>query len=789
MVSPETDSPQPSADSSRLTTFEKAFENAPIGIALVALDGTWIHVNRSLCELFGYSEAQFRDLNFQQLTHPDDLDADLTLVRETIAGHRSSYDLEKRYFHQSGRIIWAQLSVTLLRDDSGQPVHFISHIQNITDRKSSEARLLASEADFRRLADEAPAMLWMANANHSTVHINRTLLDFAGLSLEGAKDGGWTSVIHPDDRDDFLRVLNEGFSNRQPFRHRHRARRHDGVYRNVEGAGSPIFDASGGFDGFVGVYTDLTETVDAQFRISELAERLGLATEVAKVGVWDLNIKTGLAHWDSLMGEIFGVDLPADGMISFDVWQTRVHPDDLEEATADFQSAVRGESEFKTRYRINHPTLGVRHVRANAHVELDEGGQPVRVVGVNWDVTEQSQKEEKIRFAMEAAERANLAKSTFLATMSHEIRTPLNGIIGFTHLLLDSDLPAHLKPLAHPILAGGESLLTIINDILDYSKIEAGHVDLERLEFSVDGLLREIVGLLAPKASEKGLTIEFNIRSSLPKDVIGDPNRLRQIVVNLLSNAIKFTAEGTVTIEARARPLQNGRTSVTISVTDTGIGIEPDKRTALFEPFNQLDASTNRRFGGTGLGLAISKRLVEAMHGTLTVESNPGTGSTFQLSLPLTVAAEATEPAIRSKTTSQRIIPINPVSTGARRLRLLVAEDNEINQRLIRQILGRMGFDQVRLVDNGREAVDTALAEDFDGILMDCQMPIMDGYEATIELRSRGCQIPIIALTAAALSGDKERVLAVGMNDYITKPIRPDLLAEAVERLANQVGK
>ncbi len=647
---------------SRLYTFETAFAEAPIGIALVSLDGGWLQVNRSLCELLGYSEADLRALDFQQLTHPDDVEDDLTLVRETIAGKRSGYDMQKRYLHRDGHVIWAKLSVTLLRDADGEPVHFISHIQ------------------------------------------------------------------------------------------------------------------------------DVTSTVEAQARASELAERLGLATEAAKVGVWDWNIETNQAHWDTLMGEIFGVELLDDGIVTVETWGARLHPDDAEEATAEFYRSLSEDSEISTSYRINHPDLGIRHIRANAHIVVDENGQPSRVVGVNWDVTEQSRREEEIRAAMETAERANLAKSTFLATMSHEIRTPLNGIIGFTHLLLDSDLPADLKPLAHPILAGGESLLTIINDILDYSKIEAGHVDLERLEFSPDVLLREIVELLAPKASEKDITIELSISSSLPKDLVGDPNRLRQIVVNLLSNAIKFTTAGTVVVDARARKLQGGRTSVTISVADTGIGIPREKLASLFEPFNQLDASTNRRFGGTGLGLAISKRLVEAMGGCINVESDFGVGTTFRISLPLIVASTE-ESAIRAKTTSQRIIPINPVSTGARRLRLLIAEDNEINQRLIRQILARMGFNQIRVVDNGREAVDAALAEDFDGILMDCQMPIMDGYEATIELRERGCEIPIIALTAAALSGDKERVLAVGMNDYITKPIRPDLLAEAVERLANQVGK
>ncbi len=764
-------------------TYATAFEHAPIGIALVAPDGRWIHVNRAICKLFGYSATELRQRDFQQLSHPDDLEADLALLNEALEGKRTIYDCEKRYFHRDGHVIWARLNVTLLRDTDGTPLHFVSHIEDITERKELEERLQAKENSIRRLADETPAMIWTKTADNGVEHFNRKFLEFTGLSEAECGNDGWRQAIHPDDLEASIEICHESFANQTPFRHRHRLRRHDGDYRLVEDAGSPTFDENGEFKGFVGVFTDLTDALAAEARASELAERLGIATKAAKIGVWDLDTESGLAYWDKLMGEIFGIELPPDSLVSNELWHSTVHPDDAEEAFTNLERCLRNNEPFDTLYRINHSQLGVRYIRANAHVIRDSNGNPLRVIGVNWDVTPQHEREADYRRATETAEEANRAKSTFLATMSHEIRTPLNGIIGFTQLLLDSDLPVTIKPLAYPILAGGESLLAIINDILDYSKIEAGHVELERLEFSVESVLHEIVELLAPKASEKDLTVNLNISPTLPERVIGDPNRIRQIVVNLLSNAIKFTSKGEVTIDARARQLTGGRASVTVSVIDTGIGIPIEKQASLFEPFNQLDASTNRRFGGTGLGLAISKRLVKAMGGELNVKSDPDSGTRFQASIPLLIASDEVAPAPRAKSVSQRIIPIHPVSGGALKLRLLVAEDNEINQRLICNILGRMGFSQIALVDNGQEAVDLMGREEFDAILMDCQMPVMDGYEAARILRDQGHRIPIIALTAAALSGDRERVFDAGMDDYLTKPLRPDLLAEAIEKL------
>ena len=764
-------------------TYAAAFEHAPVGIGLVAPDGRWIHVNSALCKIFGHTDVELRKRDFQSLTHPDDLAQDLEFVSEMLADKRQVLDFEKRYVHRDGHVIWARVNATLLRDSTGAPSHFIAHIEDITERKAAEEILRSREQAANRIADETPAMVWTTTADKSCEHFNRKYLDFTGFSLEECQDGGWMSAIHPDDREEAVEICMQNFDAHTPFRHRHRLRRHDGVYRHVEDAGSPTFDDDGNFKGFVGVYTDLSEALASEARATELAERLGIATEAAQIGVWDRDVRSGKTYWDGLMAEIFGIELPEDSCVNFETWRSLVHKDDVEDAVRNFEIAIEGKREFDTVYRIDHSDLGVRYIRACAQIIRDFDGNAIRVIGVNWDVTSQQEREADIRAAMESAEEANRAKSTFLATMSHEIRTPLNGIIGFTQLLLDSDPPATLKPLAHPILAGGESLLAIINDILDYSKIEAGHVDLERLNFSVETILYETVELLGPKASEKQLTVNLNISPTLPNRVIGDPNRIRQIIVNLLSNAIKFTSEGEITIDARARPIIGGRAAVSVSVIDTGIGIPPEKRPSLFEPFNQLDASTNRRFGGTGLGLAISKRLVNAMDGELTVKSEPGEGTTFKVSLPLILATEDVEFAPMAKSVSQRIIPIHPVSNNALKLRLLVAEDNEINQRLICNILGRMGFAQVSLVDNGREAVDLVEREEIDAVLMDCQMPVMDGYEAARLLRERGFKGTIIALTAAALSGDRERVLEAGMDDYLTKPLRPDLLAEAIERL------
>jgi len=657
---PEVGNPNPDFPDDPHAVYRSAFAHAPIGIAVVSIDGRWLHMNESVCRIVGYTESELRKLRFQDITHPEDLEVDLEYVREMLRKERTHYRMEKRYFHRSGRVIWIELSVSLLWNSDGTPKYFISQFNDISSRKQMELELRQREELFRRLTDDTPAMLWMSDADLRCHHFNKSSLAFTGRTLEEELGLGWLNAVHPDDREDCLKACERGFATRRTFKLVYRLRRRDGEYRIIEDVCSPRFDPAGEFCGYIGVCLDITD---------------------------QLNTET------------------------------------------------------------------------------------------------------ELRAALEAARDANQAKSTFLAMMSHEIRTPLHSIIGFTHLLLDSGISTEHRNLVSPILSGGEMLLAVINDILDYSKIEAGEVELERIRFSLPQCIAEVSELFSARAAEKDLKFHCTICSDVPELVVGDFNRLRQILMNLLSNAVKFTARGKVTVAVSGEACTEERLLVHFIIQDTGIGFPKEKAAQLFQPFRQLDASTTRKFGGTGLGLAICKRLVDAMQGRMYVESAPDEGSAFHLYLPFERApasalAVPQTPLPTSQNPAMR--PIATLSPAARAAKILVAEDNETNRRLIVQLLKRMGLAEPTLVENGRAAVQACSNEAFDLVLMDCQMPVMDGYEATRRLRKifSGQKPAIVALTAAALDGDREKALQAGMDDYLTKPIRAELLAAVIERIA-----
>jgi signal transduction histidine kinase/FixJ family two-component response regulator/HPt (histidine-containing phosphotransfer) domain-containing protein len=404
-------------------------------------------------------------------------------------------------------------------------------------------------------------------------------------------------------------------------------------------------------------------------------------------------------------------------------------------------------------------------------------GDAERLVIVR-DITDQRQLQAELEQARDAAEAAMRAKSAFLATMSHEIRTPLNAVIGMVTLLEDSTLSAEQREWLATISSGGQALLAVINDILDFSRIEAGHVTLEPQPFDLHACLRAAVDLVAHEAERKGLSLNYSYQADLPQAVLGDGARLRQILLNLLSNAVKFTSHGTITLQATARIQPAQEALVTISVRDTGIGIALEQLAHIFVPFVQGDSSIARRYGGSGLGLAISHQLVTLMGGTLDVESQPGRGSTFTVTLPLLITTATALPR-----------PEALRSTATRPLHVLVAEDNPVGQEVIQRLLSHMGH-RVTMVDNGIAAVAAVAQRHYDVVLMDVQMPQMDGVTATRQIRRLAPEVAqpyIIALTAHGLAGDRERFLRDGMDDYLSKPIQREALQQTLARVAGDL--
>ena len=417
-------------------------------------------------------------------------------------------------------------------------------------------------------------------------------------------------------------------------------------------------------------------------------------------------------------------------------------------------------------------------VEQSISLERDTLGQPVGFVSIYRDCTARRIAEEELAHAKEAAESANQAKSEFLANMSHEIRTPMNGIIGMAALALGTPLSPQQADYLETIRSQADSLLVVVNDILDFSKIESRRVELEQVTFSLREAIADVTKPHAMRAREKGIAFSCSVDDDAPALIVGDPVRVKQILANLLSNAVKFTEQGAVTLRLSVDVREPFSTTLHVRISDTGLGIPANKLTAIFEPFRQVDGSMTRRFGGTGLGLAISaQRSAELMRGLLWAESELGAGSTFHFVASFATArpGATAEPRPIETATGQR----------TRGCRVLVAEDNIVNQRVAAGLLTRRGH-QVTVVNNGREAVAAVQRDAFDLVLMDVQMPEMDGIEATAAIRAwerqRGTRIRIVAMTAHAMVGDRDRCLAAGMDGYLSKPIDQRSLFETVEQ-------
>ncbi len=520
------------------------------------------------------------------------------------------------------------------------------------------------------------------------------------------------------------------------------------------------------------------------------------AQALARIGHYVTDIKTGIWTSSPVLDEIFGID--ASFVRSIENWGTILSPEYRQELLDYYHKVIEDKTRFDMDYKIIRPSDGQeRWVWALAEFEFDSAGNPVRQAGTIQDITERKQAEEMLRQAKAAADAANTAKSEFLANMSHEIRTPMNGVVGMAGLLLETDLSVEQRRYAEVMRASGESLLVIINDILDLSKIESGMLELDRMDFELRPQLDEFAALMAPHARTKGLGFDCAVAPGVPDRLTGDPGRLRQVLVNLVGNALKFTDQGEICVQVRLVAETADEAELRFSVRDTGIGIAADKLDGLFMKFTQEDASTTRRYGGSGLGLAIAKQLTGMMGGGIGVVSEKGAGSEFWFTVRF--ARQAVQKAAGpSPADGGRVAGAAPAGrtpgaadqagrmfNGAA-VRILLAEDNSVNRMVAVGLLKKMGLSADAVAD-GAEAVTALETLPYDLVLMDVQMPEMDGLEATRRIRSpdsavRNHQVPVIAMTAHALRGDRERCLEAGMNDYLAKPVSPQALAEVLGR-------
>jgi signal transduction histidine kinase/DNA-binding response OmpR family regulator/HPt (histidine-containing phosphotransfer) domain-containing protein len=492
------------------------------------------------------------------------------------------------------------------------------------------------------------------------------------------------------------------------------------------------------------------------------------------------------------MARLYGISLP-EFDLTLENWTACLHEEDRESALRQFRSALRGERDFNLEFRVLWPDGSLHFIRALAVVQRDSAGHAARIIGTNWDITDQKQAAEAIlrsnrqlaeetaranQLAVEA-ERANAAKSDFLANMSHEIRTPMNGIIGMTSLLLETELNAEQRRFAETLRASGESLLHLLNDILDLSKIEANKLELETVEFDLYGLLDLALGAVAAPASAKDLEVVLDVEENLPAAWCGDPARLRQVLANLLGNALKFTAKGEIVVAISLLQSTPERALLRFAVRDTGIGIPAAKLASVFEKFSQVDASTTRRFGGTGLGLAISRSLVEKMGGEIGLSSQEGVGSEFWFTAPLTPVSSA----------ESQYAEEHARTTLCGR-RLLLADDNAASRAALERQLRNWGM-RVEAVASGPEALESVYrhleaGQSFDAAIIDLQMPGMDGEAVSRSLLAdeRLKRIHLVALATLGSRYGVQRARAAGFPDALNKPVQRhelrSLLCEAL---------
>ncbi|OPX92114.1 PAS domain S-box protein [Pelotomaculum sp. PtaB.Bin117] len=560
---------------------------------------------------------------------------------------------------------------------------------------------------------------------------------------------------------------------------------------------SPIRDTSGKVIGASTIARDITgqKLIEEKLRTSEA--RFRAIFEGTSVGITLINREGRLVESNPALQEMLGYN---GRELANMVFNELIYPDDMANYVGLFNDLWAGALDsYQMEKSYARKDGRLVWVSVNFSLARDNLNEPMFIIGVVEDVTERKRVEETMQQAKEVAEAANKAKSEFLASMSHEIRTPMNAILGMADLLWETPLTSEQQKYIMTFRSAGETLLSLINDILDLSRVEVGHYELESINFDLGNVIEKTCEVMAVRTHEKGVELVCRLMPDVPVNLIGDPGRLRQIIINLIGNAIKFTDEGEVLLKVALAdnqpPISTGSDGrecrLLFTVSDTGIGISPEKLDVIFEWFTQADSSTTRKYGGTGLGLTIAKRLVELMGGRIWVESEVGKGSTFYFTICFAVQSGTAGGEEKSSSAKSEPAETPAAFADQRALRLLLVEDSPDNQLLIQAYLKKTAC-QIEIAENGEIAVEKFKSGKYDLVLMDMQMPVMDGYTATRAIRrweaeNRLAPTSVIALTAYALKEDEQKSLDAGCTTHLTKPVKKAILMKTI--LKNIRGK
>ncbi len=766
---------------------------------IVAQDGLLKFVNPMTLDLLrGYSEQELIDSPFPKFIHPDDRSMVVENYRRRIANETSLSRYAFRVVTRDGIVKWVEINAALI-EWQGKPAT-LNFLTDITERKRAEDKLQESRDYLDKIINSIGDPIFVKNRLHQFALVNNAFCALLGHSFEEIIGKTDYNFFPAEQVAVFLENDEQVFETGKENLNEETITGSDGIDRTIITKKTLYTDTSGNkFN--VGIIRDISERKRMEEALRE--------SEQEKVAILDGLRHVAVEHLDPSLRII---------------WVNKA----VQKSLASSMDELRGKHCFEIIQGLKEPCTGCTALKAIETGHSQQGelvtpdgktwisrGTPIKdsdgtvkgVVHVALNITERKRTEQELQqtnqdleIAIEQsnelarqARKANAAKSEFLANMSHEIRTPLNGIIGMIGLLRDMDLNAEQHEYAEIAYSSGEMLLSLINDILDFSKIEARKLELEILDFDLRSMLKDTADLLAIGAHEKGLELVCLVEPTVPSLLRGDPGRLRQILINLGGNAVKFTETGEIIIRVSLVSEDKKMAKIRFLVNDTGIGIPANRQDILFSPFTQVDGSTTRQYGGTGLGLAISKHLAELMGGKIGLENEEGEGSTFWFTAVFekqTAGSGSTDEKF-VKTEDEGAIErsdAEPIisENAKRKIRILVAEDNPVNQKVAQAMLRKMGL-RADVVANGQEAINGLQMIPYDLVLMDCQMPEMDGFEATRSIRQEGSralnpQIPIIAMTASTMQGDREKCIQAGMSDFIAKPVQKRELAEIIDR-------
>jgi PAS domain S-box-containing protein len=739
-------------------------------------------LSAKLQELLGEpaAERMCPEEDFRALIHPDDAPRVNRAVAQHFA-HRVPYEVEVRMHHRDGSYRWYRSRASGEFDAHGTPLRFGGSLTDIHRERLARDELEELRRRHDRAVRGAQDGVWEWNMRQESVWYSPRMLQLLELDQDGqgypTTPEAFLRLVHPEDVPRMEAANHTHLVERLPYDVELRLRSASGEYRWYRSRATAERDADGQPIALSGSVQDIHAQKLAEAGRRDAEARLARAIDGSRDALFEHNLDSDGAVWYSQrLKEMLGYgpedQLPASVL-------TLMNDADRAAVRAAAERHFADDTPFDVTFRLPTRSGGERWIRARGRCERDAGGIARRFSGSLQDITEQRETEEALRQATRAAGAANRAKSDFLANMSHEIRTPMNGVLGMTDLLLDGPLAPEQREFAEAIRGSAGSLLAIINDVLDLSKIEAGKMVFEQVPMNPRNCLELVRSLTAPQAARRGLEFITEVAPTVPDQVVSDPHRFQQVLMNLVGNAVKFTHSGKITVRLALQPSEPSRPILECRVQDSGVGMDAATLARLYTPFTQADASTTRHYGGSGLGLSIVRRLINQIGGSIEVESAPGVGSTFTVSWPCAFAAsDAPHPAL----------PLAPrTAAGVGTLysaHVLVVEDHPVNQQVICRLLQRFGC-RVTVADNGALGVAAAAAQRFDLVLMDVQMPVLDGLEATRQVRgleTGGRRVPIVALTASAMTDELERCQRAGMDDLLTKPIDRVQLDRVLER-------